>query len=173
MERFKSNAPPVLVATDIAARGLDIDEISHVINFDVPNVPETYVHRIGRTARAGATGMAVSFCDGEERAYLKDIELLIRTAIPVGRNQPAFLASDARPAVNTPRHQPAATHARPQRGRGGPAPRVVTKAWSPAKELQTHPGKTAADESRPAPVGIGYRSRGRSKRRRGSLQRAR
>src|SRR5205814_2901132 len=66
---FKDGSTRVLVATDIAARGIDIDDVSHVVNFDLPNVPETYVHRIGRTARAGASGVAISFCDGEERAY--------------------------------------------------------------------------------------------------------
>jgi len=64
----------VLVATDIAARGIDVDGISHVINFDLPNIPESYVHRIGRTARAGATGVAISFCAIDERPYLRDIE---------------------------------------------------------------------------------------------------
>jgi ATP-dependent RNA helicase RhlE len=72
----------VLVATDIAARGIDVEGISHVVNFDLPNIPESYVHRIGRTARAGADGVAISFCDGEERAYLRDIEKLIRISIP-------------------------------------------------------------------------------------------
>ena len=80
---FKSQQPPVLVATDIAARGLDIDEVSHVVNFDVPNVPETYVHRIGRTGRAGAAGTAISFCDPDERSYLRDIEKLTKMKIPV------------------------------------------------------------------------------------------
>jgi ATP-dependent RNA helicase RhlE len=73
----------VLVATDIAARGIDIDQLSHVLNYELPNVPETYVHRIGRTGRAGASGIAFSFCSREERAYLKDIERLIKKAIPV------------------------------------------------------------------------------------------
>jgi ATP-dependent RNA helicase RhlE len=85
---FKSGSTRVLVATDIAARGIDIDEISHVFNFDLPNVPETYVHRIGRTARAGAEGVAVSFCDGEERAFLADIERLIRIRVPVVEEHP-------------------------------------------------------------------------------------
>jgi ATP-dependent RNA helicase RhlE len=83
MNKFRSSTPPVLVATDIAARGLDIDEISHVINYDMPNIPETYVHRIGRTGRAGASGLAVSFCDGQELPYLKDIERLIQKTIPI------------------------------------------------------------------------------------------
>jgi len=83
LAHFKSGEIRVLAATDIAARGIDIDELSHVFNFDLPNVPETYVHRIGRTGRAGASGFAFSFCDGEEKAFLKDIQKLIAVSIPV------------------------------------------------------------------------------------------
>ena len=79
---FRKGEVRILVATDIAARGIDVDGISHVVNFDLPNVPETYVHRIGRTARAGAEGIAISLCDGEELALLRDIEKLIRMTIP-------------------------------------------------------------------------------------------
>lgn len=92
---FKSSRPPVLVATDIAARGLDIDEVSHVVNFDLPQVPETYVHRIGRTGRAGASGIAVSFCDGSERQNLRSIESLTRQALVVEGELPA--APDDKP----------------------------------------------------------------------------
>jgi ATP-dependent RNA helicase RhlE len=80
---FRSGDSRVLVATDIAARGIDVEGIAHVINFDLPNVPESYVHRIGRTARAGAAGTAISLCGGEERAFLRDIEKLIRARVPV------------------------------------------------------------------------------------------
>ncbi|MCB0795693.1 MAG: DEAD/DEAH box helicase [Flavobacteriales bacterium] len=83
LKNFKNGTTRVLVATDIAARGIDIDGLGQVINFDLPNVPETYVHRIGRTGRAGAAGKAISFCDHEEKAYLKDIGKLIRMDIPV------------------------------------------------------------------------------------------
>jgi ATP-dependent RNA helicase RhlE len=76
------------VATDIAARGLDVTGISHVINYDLPNEPESYVHRIGRTGRAGASGIAVSFCDSSERGYLRDIERLIGRTIPVEGTEP-------------------------------------------------------------------------------------
>jgi len=79
---FRAGKVRTLIATDIAARGIDVDGISHVVNYDLPNIPESYVHRIGRTARAGATGVAISFCDGEERAFLRDIEKLIRLSIP-------------------------------------------------------------------------------------------
>ncbi len=87
LAQFKSPRPPVLVATDIAARGLDVDDISHVINYDLPEVPEIYVHRIGRTGRAGATGRAVSFCGHEERPRLRRIERLTRRTIEVARSQ--------------------------------------------------------------------------------------
>lgn len=80
---FKNHEIQVLVATDIAARGIDIEKLSHVINYNIPNISETYVHRIGRTARAGQEGIAISFCQNDERAYLKDIEKLIRYTIPV------------------------------------------------------------------------------------------
>jgi superfamily II DNA/RNA helicase len=79
---FRSGKVRTLVATDIAARGIDVDGISHVINFDLPNIPESYVHRIGRTARAGADGIAISLCSQDELAYLRDIEKLIRMSIP-------------------------------------------------------------------------------------------
>ncbi len=85
---FKSGRTNVLVATDIASRGIDIDELSHVINYDLPNIPETYVHRIGRTGRANASGIAISFCDHEEVDYLKDIQKLIEQQIPVIADHP-------------------------------------------------------------------------------------
>jgi ATP-dependent RNA helicase RhlE len=88
MANFKRGLTRVLVATDIAARGLDVDGLSHVINFDLPNLAESYVHRIGRTGRAEASGKAVSFCGVEERAYLQDIERLIRMQIPVVDDHP-------------------------------------------------------------------------------------
>jgi ATP-dependent RNA helicase RhlE len=88
LQGFKNGTIRILVATDIAARGIDVDDITHVINYEIPNEPETYVHRIGRTARAGASGIAISFCDEEERAYLRDIERLIKIKIPVEKDQP-------------------------------------------------------------------------------------
>jgi ATP-dependent RNA helicase RhlE len=91
LQDFRSGKCRVLIATDIAARGIDVDGVTHVINYDLPNVAESYVHRIGRTARAGATGVAISLCDGEERAFLRGIEKLIRAKVPVmlppGANQ--------------------------------------------------------------------------------------
>lgn len=85
---FKGRHTRVLVATDIAARGIDIDELTHVINYELPNVPETYVHRIGRTGRAGASGIALSFCDVEEKEFLVDIQKLISKPIPVAEDNP-------------------------------------------------------------------------------------
>jgi len=87
LKNFKEKTTRVLVATDIAARGIDVDELTHVVNYELPNIPETYVHRIGRTGRAGASGTAISFCESEERAYLKDIQKLIGFQIPVVRDQ--------------------------------------------------------------------------------------
>ena len=87
LSNFKSRQTRVLVATDIAARGIDIDDLSHVINFELPNIPESYVHRIGRTGRAGANGSAIAFCDTEEKAFLKDIQRLIGRQIPETVNE--------------------------------------------------------------------------------------
>ncbi|MBC3538248.1 DEAD/DEAH box helicase [Rufibacter sediminis] len=88
LTQFKNNELKALVATDIAARGIDVDDLTHVINVDLPNEPETYVHRIGRTGRAGAEGMALSFCDDTELPYLRDIEKLTKQTIPVEEDQP-------------------------------------------------------------------------------------
>lgn len=83
LDAFRSGRARVLVATDIAARGIDVDGVTHVINYELPNVPESYVHRIGRTARAGRAGIAISLCDAEERGHLRGIEKLIRARLPV------------------------------------------------------------------------------------------
>ena len=88
LESFKDGSIRVLVATDIAARGIDVNELAAVVNYELPNVPETYVHRIGRTGRAGRGGVAISFCNFDELAYLKDIEKLIKKTVPVVENHP-------------------------------------------------------------------------------------
>ncbi|GAB5409232.1 MAG: DEAD/DEAH box helicase [Balneolaceae bacterium] len=88
LNNFKDGSLNVLVATDIAARGIDVDDISHVINYDLPNIPETYVHRIGRTGRAGSSGLAISFCAGDERPFLKDIQKLIKQEIDIVEDHP-------------------------------------------------------------------------------------
>jgi ATP-dependent RNA helicase RhlE len=120
LSNFKSGVTRVLVATDIAARGIDIEELSHVINFNLPNTPETYVHRIGRTGRAGLSGIAISFCEVEEIPYLKDIERLIGKTIPevkdhaypmVSTTQPLKIEGLKKPAVL----KPAKAKANPER----------------------------------------------------------
>ena len=117
---FRDGRLRVLVATDIAARGIDIDGISHVINYELPNVPETYVHRIGRTARAGAAGVAISFCDLAERASLRDIERLTRCSLSVVDAR--GLVAGPRGVVAAPQHA-APQHAAPPRHRRGGQPR--------------------------------------------------
>ncbi|WP_437693304.1 DEAD/DEAH box helicase [Sorangium sp. So ce176] len=118
---FKQGTTSVLVATDIAARGIDIDDISHVINYDLPNIPESYVHRIGRTARAGASGVALSFCDSEERPYLADIERLIQKRLPILEIPGlAGAQADPRPAAQAQgQGRPPGQGGRPQ-GQGRP-----------------------------------------------------
>jgi len=109
LSNFKSRQTRVLVATDIAARGIDVEELSHVINYELPNVPETYVHRIGRTGRAGNNGVALSFCDEEETAYLKDINKLIGKQVPVVNDHPYPLdvaAATVTPAAPKPAPRP-------------------------------------------------------------------
>jgi ATP-dependent RNA helicase RhlE len=113
LQNFKSNRPPVLVATDVAARGLDIDEVSHVVNYDLPNVPETYVHRIGRTGRAGASGVAVSFCDHDEREHLREIEKLLRKKTPVCEDHPRYPTVVAAKAAEKQPGKQSAKAARP------------------------------------------------------------
>jgi len=128
---FRSGKAPVLIATDIAARGLDVDDISHVINYDLPPEPETYVHRIGRTGRAGATGIAVSFCDSAERNYLRAIERLIREPLQRAANPPGISAPPpvstcvAPPRAQQSRHR----HSKPARTPGrGPRRRRSSRA---------------------------------------------
>ena len=96
LESFKKNETTVLVATDIAARGIDIELLPYVINFDLPNIPETYVHRIGRTGRAGNSGMAISFCARDEKTYWQDIEKLTRQKVKVVTDHP-FQWSEVNP----------------------------------------------------------------------------
>ncbi len=96
LQNFKTRQTRVLVATDIAARGIDVDELGHVINFELPEVPETYVHRIGRTGRAGASGIALSFCDSDEKELLRDIHKLIAKSIPVVKEHPYSSGSSLR-----------------------------------------------------------------------------
>jgi ATP-dependent RNA helicase RhlE len=120
LEQFKTGECPVLVATDIAARGIDVEGVSHVINHDLPNVPESYVHRIGRTARAGKEGQAISLCASDERPFLRDIEKLIRAKVPVitlpGLPAPTATSEAPRPQGQRPQGQ----QYRGQQNRGNP-----------------------------------------------------
>lgn len=120
LANFKSGKIRVLVATDIAARGIDVEDVTHVINYDLPNEPESYVHRIGRTARAGAAGIAYSFCDVEERAYLRDIEKLIRLRVPVVSGHP-YASSPMERDMPVSRPERRAPANRPSNGGGHPA----------------------------------------------------
>ena len=114
LENFRKGSARVLVATDIAARGIDVAGITHVINYELPNIPESYVHRIGRTARAGAGGIAISFCDPSERAFLRDIEKLTRSTLAVAGN----LLGQHVPAHDEKRHAPRPPHQnRPHQGK--------------------------------------------------------
>lgn len=182
LANFKSGATRVLVATDIAARGIDVEGITHVINYDLPNIPESYVHRIGRTARAGADGIAYSFCNEEERAYLRDIEKTIRQRIPVvadhpypsplGLPQPTDLTprrngTPAPQKTNGNRNQGQAqaqknTGAPPPRHQQKPSPRPVTKS--------DHPQTAANNEGAPKPKRKRYRNRNRNQQRQPSPQ---
>jgi ATP-dependent RNA helicase RhlE len=142
LDRFRTGAGRVLVATDIAARGIDVEGITHVINYDLPNIPESYVHRIGRTARAGKSGVAISFCAAEERACLRDIEALIKTRIPVVADATRHPSPSAPPISATrampPPTPPRASRARPRQSvRGGRPP---GGGHPEAKENRGHAG---------------------------------
>ena len=141
LEGFKAGKPRVLVATDIAARGIDLSERSHVFNYDLPEVPETYVHRIGRTARAGADGVAISFCSTEEREYLAGIEKLNRKKIPVVTGHPWEGMPPAQPqAVQQPARKGAAK-AR-SAAKAAPAPELESE------EPMQNPDRQQSDEGR-------------------------
>ncbi len=128
---FKSGEVPILVATDIAARGIDVSGVSHVINFELPNVPEQYVHRIGRTARAGNDGIAISFVAEDERPYLRDIEKLIRQKVPLKALPENFLAEAARIASTRSKQAVTAQQERDERPRGPSGRRPPKKTHDP------------------------------------------
>jgi ATP-dependent RNA helicase RhlE len=147
LDAFKRGRIRVLVATDIAARGIDVDGVSHVINFELPEVPEAYVHRIGRTARAGADGRAISLCDAAERDLLRGIEKLTRQSIPSeDRRNDARIAADK-----------IAPHPAPSRGNGNVTGRSGGRNRAPAADH--HDGRPGGRNQR--------NGQGRSRRRRG------
>jgi len=129
LKRFRTGDVRVLVATDIAARGIDVDGITHVINFELPNEPESYVHRIGRTARAGAGGAAVSFCDPAERGHLRDIERLINRRLTVIGDEPPAPPPGSGPAKGKGQF----------RGKGQGNGQGKTNAWGKTKKVQGKP----------------------------------
>ncbi len=165
LANFRTGHVRTLIATDIAARGIDVEGISHVVNFDLPNIPESYVHRIGRTARAGAAGIAISFCDADERSCLRDIEKLIRMSIPsTDRRNERRSAPEPRAVVtangkaahhnNKEGRQHARGGRKPSRGSNGPRPQVSAAAsnggiaavafMQPKRDTRRHPGANTA-----------------------------
>ena len=145
---FRDGSCRVLVATDIAARGIDVEGVSHVVNFDLPNVPESYVHRIGRTARAGADGLAISFCNDEEKAYLRDIERLTRQKVPVAGFPEGFSPPTRQEAAEIAANE----ERRPERG-----PRPGARPAPRNGQRQDRPAGGRPFAGRPAEAGRGPR----------------
>jgi len=146
LNNFKSKLTRVLVATDIAARGIDIDELTHVINYELPNIPESYVHRIGRTGRAGASGIAIAFCDAEEKEYLRDIQKLIGKAIQVIDNHAYPLMNHNVVKTSKPQRPPRPQGSQNNRNRQE-APRKNSTA-GPANPGTANPNKFAVKKKR-------------------------
>lgn len=177
LENFKAGRTRVLVATDLAARGIDVDNISHVINYELPNVSESYVHRIGRTARAGAQGLAIAFCNAEEKAFLRDIEKLIGESIPVDRDQPfhseavesarVMSSGKAKAAIEGSRGGRSGRHRGRRGGRGqqrGQASGGGDKSRAPQpRATQSRPHHSRAHASRSEAAGSGEARRDESR----------
>ncbi|PKG51804.1 DEAD/DEAH box helicase [Olleya sp. 1-3] len=125
LKRFKKKEINILIATDVAARGIDIDHLDAVFNFDLPNIPETYVHRIGRTARAGQSGMAYSLCSADEKSYLIDIQKLIHLQLDVMDDHPYPLDPKAKPII----HKSAKSGSKHKKGRKSEASKKKKKRW--------------------------------------------
>ncbi len=155
MANFRAGRIRTLIATDIAARGIDVDGITHVINYDLPNEPESYVHRIGRTARAGAEGIAISFCDAEEFAYLRSIEKLIGLSIPATGEPPRQAQRHARPQQQTRRSGPG----RPHRAEGGHERAEQKPRGQRPRRRRSQNGQAAAGNA-PSSRGNGQHGRG-------------
>ncbi|UQZ37284.1 DEAD/DEAH box helicase [Paenibacillus sp. PK3_47] len=158
LRNFKSGATRVLVATDIAARGIDIDELSHVINFNLPNIPETYVHRIGRTGRAGLSGTAISLCEAEEIPYLKDIQKVIGKIIPEITEHPYPMPASSRALLEDRSAKPSSKPAAQSKAKKNP-PRKPKSEWftqgnlpkagTDGKEGRRPAGNSAGRQERP------------------------
>jgi ATP-dependent RNA helicase RhlE len=168
LEQFRAGNIRVLVATDIAARGIDVKGISLVINYDIPNEPESYVHRIGRTARAGADGKAIAFCEPDERAYLRDIERLIRTDVPVNNDHPYAIEaggpirSGGRPPAQGRSGGPGRSprHAGQNGGGGGGGRRPGPGRRGPRDSGPGDAGQSGSDRGTPRSPGRGRNSSG-------------
>ncbi|HEY5750476.1 MAG TPA: DEAD/DEAH box helicase [Chryseolinea sp.] len=145
LANFKQQHTRVLVATDIAARGIDVEDLSTVINYELPNVPETYVHRIGRTGRAGASGVSYSFCDEEEKEYLSDIHKLIKKTIPVVEDHPYPLSHAGMPKTHAAPAQRQGNNGNQQRRQG---PGGGNRSRRPGNQGQTRPGNSGRDGGR-------------------------
>ena len=146
LENFKNSKTRILVASDIASRGIDVDDVTHVINYDIPNISETYVHRIGRTGRAHASGEALSFCDKDERLFIRDIEKLIGKKIPIEAEHP-FPAGTAAPLEPIP--EPSSRGgSRPPRGAGGGGHRSNQRRSSSPKPTGGGRGDSQANRGR-------------------------
>jgi ATP-dependent RNA helicase RhlE len=141
LTNFKASAIRVLVATDIAARGIDVDDLTHVINYEIPNIPETYVHRIGRTGRAGASGISISFCDAEEQEFIADIQKLIGKPIPMAVSNPYAMVRDGftsrapKPQRQSPKKTSRNGEQRSNRPKTGEAKK---KKWFGAKKTNSN-----------------------------------
>jgi ATP-dependent RNA helicase RhlE len=143
---FRAGRTRVLVATDIASRGIDVEGVSHVVNFELPNVPEDYVHRIGRTARAGAAGSAISLCSDEERPYLRDIERLTRVPIAVVAAPSAMRIASGSSTRRAPEHPlPQPRHAPPPQTHAGRRGKTTQRPMHPGNGNRHHNAATAAD----------------------------
>ncbi|MFN0055737.1 MAG: DEAD/DEAH box helicase [Planctomycetales bacterium] len=186
LDSFRANRLPVLVATDIAARGIDVDGISHVFNYDLPDVAETYVHRIGRTARAGASGIAFTFCDPEERGDLRAIERLLHRSLEVRTDGPETFAPTAESlpassAAGTSRPPSSGNRFHPPRSRGSSGDRTPRSGGAGRRPAAGRPGGAgnsatagpaySSGEPRQNSGGSGRRTRGRRRRRPASSSR--
>jgi ATP-dependent RNA helicase RhlE len=156
LEDFKTGAVRVLVATDIAARGIDVDNVSHVINFDLPNVPESYIHRIGRTARANTTGVSISFCSTSEKPFLRDIEKLIRKSLPTEVSSVVGTEADRLAAIDDAKRE-AMQNAR-RGNRGGFNNTNNAKTSKPSRHFDSR----SNNRTNSRPTSPGSRNRGSS-----------
>ncbi|WP_425415640.1 DEAD/DEAH box helicase [Paenibacillus oryzae] len=167
LSNFKNGTTRILVATDIAARGIDIDELSYVINFNLPNIPETYVHRIGRTGRAGHSGSAISFCEAEELPYLKDIQKVTKKQIPVVEDHPYPMTEGSMPVSSEPEKQSGGVGQNRGGARGAKSSGQRSRNSSrPAQHAKTNGGGSQERQSGHGQVGTGQAGNGQSGHRR-------